>query len=47
MIAWHGVPEQVISDRDPPFVSLFWWALMGVLGAEVAMSAAYHPQTDG
>ena len=47
MIARHGVPERVISDRDPCFVSSFWRALMGVLGAEVAMSTAYHPQTDG
>ena len=47
MIARHGVPERVISDCDPRFVSSFWRALMGVLGAEVAMSTAYHPQTDG
>ena len=47
MIARHGVPERVISDRDLHFISSFWRALMGVLGAEVAMSTAYHPQTDG
>ena len=47
MIARHGVPERVISDHDLRFVSSFWRALMGVLGAEVAMSTAYHPLTDG
>ena len=47
MIARHGVPERVISDCDPHFVLSFWQALMGVLGAEVAMSTAYHLQTDG
>ena len=47
MIAWHGMPERVISDRDPHFVLSFWRALMGVLGAEVAMSTAYHLQING
>ena len=41
------MPERVISDRNPHFVSSFWRALMGILGAEVVLSTAYHLQTDG
>ena len=43
----HGMPEVIISDRDPRFISLFWKSLMNQLGADVWYSTAFHPQTDG
>ena len=43
----HGLPEQVISDRGPQFVSGFIRELYNVLGIKMATSTAYHPQTDG
>jgi hypothetical protein len=43
----HGLPEQVISDRGPQFVSGFLKELYNVLGIQMAASTAYHPQTDG
>ncbi|GJP70685.1 hypothetical protein CLOP_g1597 [Closterium sp. NIES-67] len=43
----HGIPTKLISDRDPKFTSKFWKALMSLLGTKLAMSSAYHPQTDG
>ncbi len=42
-----GVPEKIISDRDPRFQSSFWQSLMSALGSRVALSTSYHPQTDG
>ena len=42
-----GMPTPIISDRDPRFTSNFWKSLMHLLGTELAMSTAYHPQTDG
>ena len=36
-----------MSDRDPRFVTNFWQALRQNCGTELAMSTAYHPQTDG
>jgi hypothetical protein len=42
-----GVPEQLISDRDPRFTSEFWRALMEIIGTRLAFSSAFHPQTDG
>ncbi|GJP51916.1 hypothetical protein CLOM_g11044 [Closterium sp. NIES-68] len=47
IISQHGIPTTLISDRDPKFTSKFWKELMSLLGTELAMSSAYHPQTDG
>ena len=43
----HGLPQQVISDRGPQFVSKFMKELNHLLGIKTASSTAYHPQTDG
>lgn len=43
----HGVPEQLVSDRDTRFTSEFWAALTARMGVTRAMSSAFHPQTDG
>ncbi|KAJ9537587.1 hypothetical protein OSB04_030320 [Centaurea solstitialis] len=47
IIKRHGVPLKVISDRDSRFTSKFWAGLQRELGTCVALSTAYHPQTDG
>jgi len=47
IVRHHGLPESIISDRDPRFTSIFWKALWGQLGTTLAISTAYHPQTDG
>lgn len=43
----HGLPQTIISDRDPIFTSNFWRELMSSLGVKLNMSTAYHPQSDG
>ena len=43
----HGLPGEIVSDRDRKFVSKFWQALVRRLGVKHKMSTAYHPQTDG
>ncbi|CAI7808681.1 unnamed protein product [Closterium sp. NIES-54] len=45
-ITIHGIPATLISDRDPKFSSKLWRELMGLLGTKLAMSLAYHPQTE-
>ena len=42
-----GMPSKIISDRDPRFTSGFWTSLMRLLKCKIAMSSAYHPETDG
>jgi hypothetical protein len=43
----HGLPEQIISDRGPQFVSAFTRELNRLLGIQTTPSTAFHPQTDG
>ena len=43
----HGIPEMIVSDRDSKFTSLFWKSLWSLLGTTLAMSTAFHPETDG
>jgi hypothetical protein len=42
-----GLHEKLISDRGPQFASKFAKELRKLLDYEVALSTAYHPQTDG
>jgi transposase InsO family protein len=44
---WRGLPESMVSDRGPQFVSQFWDEFCAILGIKVKLSTAYHPQTDG
>src|SRR5260370_30966819 len=43
----HRLPEEVISDRGPAFVSNFSRELAALLGVKLTPSTSYHPQTDG
>jgi hypothetical protein len=43
----HGLPQAIISDRDPRFVSEFWQYLTTIWQTRTRMSTAFHPQTDG
>ena len=44
---YHGLPDNIVSDRDPRFTSRFWENLHKILGIKLLMSTAEHPQTDG
>ncbi len=43
----HGLPKDIVSDRDPKFTSKFWRALWKRMGSELKMSTSFRPQTDG
>ena len=47
ILANHGMPEEIISDRDKLFTSKFWRSLMDQLSTKHKLATAYHPQTDG
>lgn len=42
-----GLPEVLISDRDPRFTSGFWQSVFRHLGTKLHMSTAFHPESDG
>ncbi|GJT01081.1 putative reverse transcriptase domain-containing protein [Tanacetum coccineum] len=46
VVTRHGIPISIISDRDGRFTSNFWRSLQKALGTTLAMSTAYHPETD-
>src|SRR5258706_4223304 len=43
----HGLPSDIVSDRDPVFTSKFWAELMERLDVRLRKSTAFRPQTDG
>ncbi|KAE9120597.1 hypothetical protein PF010_g7442 [Phytophthora fragariae] len=43
----HGLPESIVSDREPRFMSAFWPSLFQLLGAKLSMSTAAHPEKYG
>ncbi|GJQ93809.1 putative reverse transcriptase domain-containing protein [Tanacetum coccineum] len=47
IVARHGVPVSIISDRDGRFTSRCWQTVQNALGTRLDMSTAYHPQMDG
>ncbi|GKC06742.1 putative reverse transcriptase domain-containing protein [Tanacetum coccineum] len=47
IVARHGLPVSIISDRDSHFTSRVWQSLYKALGTQLDLSNAYYPQTDG
>jgi hypothetical protein len=43
----HGLPRNIISDRDNRFIGTFWRELFRLVGTELTPNTSYHPQTDG
>jgi len=47
IIGPHGMPKSMVSDRDPRITAKFWRELSRLLGSELNLSTAQHPQSDG
>ena len=43
----YGIPDAIISDRGPQFVSSFTWDLYSKSGIEMKATTAYRPQSNG
>src|SRR5579871_3851065 len=44
---YHGLSDDIVSDRDPRFTSHFWESLHKILGIKLLLFTAEHPQMDG
>lgn len=47
VIRLHGLPREIISDKDIKFMSIFWKTIQDSLGTELKFSTTNHPETDG
>jgi hypothetical protein len=43
----HNIPELIVSDRGPQFISALWNAFCEHIGSKVKLPTACHPETDG
>ena len=43
----HGNPKIIVSDIDPIFTGKFWKESFFFLGAQLAHSSSFHPQSNG
>uniref|UniRef100_A0A8C1RNS1 Gypsy retrotransposon integrase-like protein 1 n=1 Tax=Cyprinus carpio TaxID=7962 RepID=A0A8C1RNS1_CYPCA len=44
---YFGIPEDIVSDRGPQFISRVWKAFHSLLGVAISLSSGYHPQSNG
>jgi hypothetical protein len=42
-----GIPETIILDREPQFISDFWSEFCTRIGTKLKLSTANYPQIDG
>jgi hypothetical protein len=47
VVAYHWLPDAIVSDRGTQFVSHFWSILTKMMSIKRRLSTAWHPQTDG
>ena len=43
----HGLPDEIVSDRDPVFALRLWRGVCKLMGMQHSMSSAYHARSDG
>nr|GFC05656.1 reverse transcriptase [Tanacetum cinerariifolium] len=47
VVKYWGVPNLIVSDRDPRFTGRFWKDLFKIMRMDLNFSTSFHPQTDG
>lgn len=43
VVSFHGIPSNIMSDKDLRFTSRFWMSLQEAFGTKLKSSFAYHP----
>ncbi len=47
VFGYFSIPEDIVSDRGPQFISRVWKNFLKLLGVTVSLSSGYHLQTNG
>ena len=47
IVCRFGLPDSIITDRDPRWTSDFWRGIAYFLKTKMSLSSAHHPQHDG
>jgi len=47
VVRLHGLPKNIVSDKDPKFVEHCWKTLWEKLGTKLKFSTSCHPQMNG
>ena len=47
IVRLHEVAVYIVLDWDPRFTAHFWKSFQRVMGTQLMMSTAFHPQTNG
>lgn len=47
IVALHGIPLVIVSDKDFRYMNRFWSSLLKICGTKMATSTTNHAQTDG
>ena len=47
IIRLHGVPQSIVTDQNPLFMSNFWREIFNSMGTTLKMSSSYHSEADG
>ncbi len=47
VFGYFGIPEDIVSDRGPQFISRVWKNFLKLLGVTVSLLSGYHTQTNG
>ena len=47
VLPFSGMPEQIVTDRGPQFISTFFRELLRCVGVHHKLPTPYHPQSNG
>lgn len=47
IVCKFGLPESIITDRDPRWTTDFWMGIAKALRMKMSLSSSHHPQHDG
>ena len=47
IVCRFGLPESIVTDRDPRWTSDFWLSVAKALQTKMSLSSSHHPQHDG